>query len=117
VQYHFIEARFDPGDEPVALTGNRDDVFMLITGLAERLSQVRDVGGQVALLNDRVRPDSTQQIILVDQVAAALYQSEQHLELLWVELDRFAGAEQEALLRVETERPELIGLMLLAHHF
>jgi hypothetical protein len=66
---------FELQDEPVATARNGNDRV-----LAEDLAQGRDLHLQVVLLDDELRPNTGQQLILADEFTRALDQRHQQLE-------------------------------------
>jgi hypothetical protein len=94
-----VRARRDRADLPgelVAASANRaDQVAIRSDGVAQR----RDVGLQVVLLDDPVRPDAVHQRGLADDSPLPLDKRHQHIEAAPAEVDRLTICEELAAMR------------------
>src|SRR5437773_3386832 len=66
-------------NEAVAPPGDGFDVFASVRAIAQHLPKIEDMAGQIAFLDKDTRPDSIQQLFLLDDVPRPLDQrSEEH---------------------------------------
>jgi hypothetical protein len=109
-----VAERSDRRHEPITASGNGRDV---LTGLrlAERAAQQRDVLRQAALLDERVRPDQRQQLLLSDHVTAALHQGQQQVHRLGRQRHHLVAAAKQTLAPPDPKRSELEELLRLRH--
>ena len=106
----------DRHDEPVARPRHRFDVRGRPLLVAECSTQRRDVNGENALFDERVRPDPRQQFVLGDEAARVPQQCDQHVERLWREADDVNASLQPALLDIQGEFAEMKDFPV-AHRF
>jgi hypothetical protein len=99
------------GDEPIAVTGNRDDEIVLVGALSERPAQRRDLARQVVLVHRGVRPDQVQQLIFADAVVSMFEQDDQHVEGLRRDGHEPTLPPQPPLEGIDDERTEGIDAL------
>jgi hypothetical protein len=88
-------------NEAVAPPGDGFDVFASVRAIAQHLPKIEDVTGQIAFLDENTRPDSFQQLFLLDDVPRPLDQNEESFQVLWRDSDGLAIAEQNPLHGIE----------------
>jgi hypothetical protein len=98
------------GDEPVAAPWDILDVAQAALPVAERPAQGRDVDAQVALLDENVRPNLGDDLLLGHELARPLDEGDEDGEGAAAERDGLAGLEQreatgEEAIRAERNRP------------
>jgi len=76
------------GNEAITTTRQRDDVSMLARPLAEYATQGVDGLGEIAVLDDDVRPEVLQQLLLVERLPGVLDEIQQSVENLSSDLQR-----------------------------
>ena len=102
--------------EAVAPARHGLDVAAAVAAVAQRLAQQRDVLREVVLFDEGVGPEPADDLVLLDDVPAALDEEEEGVEGLGRERDGLAGAEQAALRHLQTKRAEFVKKPgLLAH--
>src|SRR5712691_9879827 len=94
--------------ESVASLGDGLDVFSAVRAIAQHLPQIEDVAGQIAFLDENTRPDSFQQLFLLDDVPRPLDQNEESFQVLWRDSDGLAIAEQNPLHGIKLIRTESV---------
>ena len=98
----------DRNRESIAAARQGDDVTLSFKRVAERFAQLEDVLAQVGFLDERVRPDLLQQLLLGDHFPPAAHQHQQRLKGLRSHRNGLAVAQQDLLVRVHAEWPELV---------
>ena len=81
--HRFLGHFFDTGDEPIAAPRHRLDVFAFSGTFAQRVSQRRDVTGNVPFFNCGVMPDELHYLVFAQDVSTVLDQREQNFKDLW----------------------------------
>ena len=76
---------------------------------AHDLAQCRNLDLDIAFLDDQTSPDPPQQLVLGDELPAALHQREQQVERARVQGDRLPGLEQASLERLQLEPVEPVA--------
>ena len=74
--------------------------------VAEGAAQCAHLNLEVRFLNERLRPDLGDQLLLADHLTGVFHQRRQDVEGAAAELHRPAAFEQQALLCEEPERSE-----------
>lgn len=93
-------------DKSIPARRHRLDEPAVLPSVPQRLSQSRDVVGDVRFFNDCVRPERTHQGGLLDQPAVAHHEIDEEVECLGGQSDRLPVAKQGSLRRIEAEKAE-----------
>ena len=103
--------------QAVSAARNSDDEALFIRSFIERLSQVRDVDLDIAVLDDDTGPDFGHQFGLGDDFAPGLCQDAKNVERPASQLDRRAVTPQFALPKVELKLAEshLVAVVWAGH--
>lgn len=94
-------------DEPVAPFRYGLDVPMVLGGVPERSPQREHVIGEVALFDERVRPDFLEELVFRDEAAGSGGQRRQYVERLGRQRNRTPLPQQDSLGHVEREVTKL----------
>ena len=86
----------DGSNEAVAAAGNIADVALAGLAIAKGAAQGRHVNPEIALFDEDVGPDPLQQLLLADDLALLLDESQQNVAGAAADADRLAGVEQAA---------------------
>jgi hypothetical protein len=93
---HYPVSRPDRNNK--AITSRRHSLDRLsVASSAQGLAEGGDVHAQAYFLDHRVRPHRAQQIVLADQMPAVANESDEQIEGLGCQGDRFSTAQQQAL--------------------
>ena len=95
-------------DEAIASPGDGFDVFASVRAIAQDLSQIEDVPGEIAFLDENTGPNFFEQLSFFYYVARPLDQHEKGFQVLWREVNGLAIAQQHPLHRVELIRAESV---------
>ena len=93
-------------DESISLTGNGDDVVVLVRTLAKRPPHRRDLTRQVVLVDGGVRPHPVQELVFADDVVPMFEEHDEHVEVFDEIGTRRPSAPQPSLDGVDDERTE-----------
>src|SRR5262245_49997520 len=104
------------GDKAVAALRYSLDIPLPVFSIDQRLAQLRNVGGQIGLFHESIRPDRLQQFIFFQQMSVPLDQRQQQVEAFGSERDGPAIAQQKALRRIQAERAEFVDVLCLQAH-
>ena len=100
---------FDGRDKAVAVPGDGFDVMGLRRVVAEGAAQRADALREGRVAHDHVVPDFGEQRVAGGEVARALHEGHEQVEVARGEVDGFARARQAPLRHVELKRPEPKG--------
>ena len=106
----------DLGHEAIAAARNRFDKLSSRSIFAKPLTQYRHADGDVVLFYDRVWPDLTHQLILVDKLTSLFHEQKQEIENLGFKLNRTAIVEQTTLCAVETKTLKVVHFSVSVAH-
>jgi hypothetical protein len=81
--------------------------------LAQGLAQLRYIPGQIAFLDERVRPDGLDQFVFFQQMPVMFDQHQQQVEGFGRERNYFAIAQQQALGNVKPKAAEFVKVFWL----
>jgi hypothetical protein len=93
-------------DEAITIAINVLYIAHAAAAIAQGLAECRDVHSESALFNDRVRPDTRDQLALSDGFARSLHQGEENLPRTATQSKGHAGAKNQSLPWIEPERSE-----------
>ena len=99
-------------DEAVAPARDIGDVPLSRAAIAKRLAQGGDVDPQSVLLDDRVRPGASDELVLADRLAGAFNQRDENVQRPAAEAQRLSVLEQHALGGNEAKRAEGEGFFI-----
>jgi hypothetical protein len=97
---------YDWSHEAVASSGNRRQKAVAAATIAQRPAQARDMHLEIALLDEGAGPDTGHELVLADQLAGALEQSDQNLQRATAEPHGLVSRHQEPSRRQKSEVPE-----------
>ena len=84
----------DRRKETIAALGDCLNEPVFLRSISQRFAQLRDILRQRCFLNEAIRPQPLQELVLFDKVPLALHQQQQGLEDLRLQQHGLAGAEQ-----------------------
>ena len=70
------------GDEPVSAPRDRDDLLVGRGTSFERLSNRRNVAGEIVVFDDRIRPDELHELVLFHDLPSSLDQDDKNFKCL-----------------------------------
>lgn len=74
--------------------------------VTKRPAQGSDVDPEIAFFDERIRPNTPNQLLLRDELAGAFGQSDQNIERAAAETNRLVAFQKELLGRKQTKRSE-----------
>ena len=78
----------------MALARDGSDKLLVLAGVAERLSRSVNSAAQRCIRNNAALPDRGDEIVFADDTLTILYEVNQHVEHLRLDIDRLAAPEQ-----------------------
>ena len=99
--------------ETIAALWDRLDVFLIVGGFAQCFAQCRDIPRETAFLDNRIRPDSLEQVILIQYDPMVFDEDDEGLQNLRHECDFFAARAQNSLIHIQMELAKLDPTLLL----
>src|ERR1700729_4093914 len=114
LERHRRVSRLDRNNKAITACWYGLDRLFSVASAAHGLAESGNVHGQVYFLDNGAGPHRTEQIVFADQMPAAANESDEQIERLGGQRDRFSMAQQEALLGSQNEVIKLENLTSVA---
>ncbi len=103
-------------DKGITASSDVDDISRLILPIGQRLAQPRNVNAQTAFLDDHIRPNASQKLLLRHDHPGAFDQCYEDVECAAADWYGLVALQQLAFSREESKRAEF-GMIAPTGHF
>jgi hypothetical protein len=103
--------------EEIALSGNRQDVVLILGVILQGASEQVDMLGEIALFDDSFRPDPIQDLFLLDDAPGILDEKEKDLQSFLAQRNFHPLLHEAPRLRLEQEWTKFVSFLHAVFHW